>query len=1222
MPSIRRYGPAMVRPAVNPQVNLGDGGAKSFLAIKEIADSAMEFMRPAVTQIQTARGEQEALAAMEASAPQFQVAQVSGAQVTGGHTPAAQATVASGINPAFQSALDRMIADAPGAMSVSSGYRTPETQAQIIANNMTRAKYGFTEAEKAQWLADVASLGAIGAGAVWADRFGTARQGAERLRNWIGLPGGSRHQQGLAGDLSFENSDVQAWAHANAANYGLHFPMSWEPWHIELQGSRDAAPSGQGQGAPAIAQGPTQVRAVIAAAAQRHGVNPDAMMAVAYLESRFDPTEQNPESTAGGLFQFIDSTAAQYGLVDKMDMAQNADAAARFMKDNIAALTAALGREPSIGEIYLAHQQGAQGAIRLLSHPGELATAIVGSDAVTLNGGRENMTAQEFANLWIDRANQAAGGEAAAADVVGMMAADYELEVTNRNSFEPRLPFTIRSAAFNAAADRVIGERAMAALQTGMAAAVLEADGDLTVMRAEMDKVRSTIIGQIPTELPGLAVDVQAAYDRALGVAERQVLADMHQNTIDRQGAAAAMAWQNTEAEANRMAIAGATSDEIAAHVSQSAARIAQFGPREAFTVAGQTFGADPSRAGILTAAEINDQVLEITAAATKLMLQAEFARSQNPTQFAAEFKNAVLSGRSPLPPGESLALMSAMEAQAYAAESRRQTAANAERRRLEEEMGATINAYVEMTEAGVPVAIPPEERAAILENLAKYPDLQREARIAFRVADAQVQTHGMSGPELLAYVDGMRGEIQASVSRGEVNFEAVAVIESLQDRVAKIRDAVTSETLGLPMAEQMIRDGYGYDPSFYDNLREQAMGDEKLIGDITEIEMFHRDAMVLDDLNAEERAIVEEQLRAANTALYATGQRAGAEAATVGRVLDRLSEWSEHRGQVAANDPFIFAEMVGVSLPGLNEAENMAQVGQVIGARVELLAPHTMREGVDYPAPLRREEADLISEVWRNSSRGEQTAFLAEIAKMGEEQAAAIFNAVGMAEPVMFAAGHVYNMGNRAAASVILRGAGDVKIQEAEAEAGGWGGSSAPAALMARNSVIGDFIALDVFEDEDIAAMDSIADAYARGMAISRGADRITYDDIAAGYQVALGRQEDGSGGVVDTKYGAAILPAGWTARRFNRWIDDLDDGDMMRMNRGALPREPDLSIITWENVVRNIDGFRPVPGEPGKIIPVNEDGLPFMTLFRPDGATDVQRMPLVLDLEDVHAQ
>ena len=121
------------------------------------------------------------------------------------------------------------------------------------------------------------------------------------------------------------------------------------------------------------------------------------------IESGGNPNAQNPNSSAGGGFQFIDSTAKQYGLTDKTDLGASAAAAARLAADNAKVLRGVLGREPTAGELYLAHQQGAGGAAKLLSNPNARAVDIVGPDAIRLNGGNENMSAGEFASLWLNK---------------------------------------------------------------------------------------------------------------------------------------------------------------------------------------------------------------------------------------------------------------------------------------------------------------------------------------------------------------------------------------------------------------------------------------------------------------------------------------------------------------------------------------------------------------------------------------------------------------------------------------------------------------------------------------------------------------------------------------------------------------------------------------------------------------------------------------------------
>lgn len=162
------------------------------------------------------------------------------------------------------------------------------------------------------------------------------------------------------------------------------------------------------------------VAQIITTATQRYGEDVNVMLRIAQLESGGNPNAKNPASSAGGLYQFIDSTAAQYGLTNKFDAAQNADAGARLLRDNRAGLRSSLAREPEGWELYLAHQQGLGGAKALLADPNRsVVDAIMAGDPgisreqaierVTLNGGNMMMTAGAFAQKWRDRYNGADG---------------------------------------------------------------------------------------------------------------------------------------------------------------------------------------------------------------------------------------------------------------------------------------------------------------------------------------------------------------------------------------------------------------------------------------------------------------------------------------------------------------------------------------------------------------------------------------------------------------------------------------------------------------------------------------------------------------------------------------------------------------------------------------------------------------------------------------------
>lgn len=141
----------------------------------------------------------------------------------------------------------------------------------------------------------------------------------------------------------------------------------------------------------------------ITSASQRHGVDPAYLSRTAMLESGGRTDAANPNSSARGPWQFTRATAGQYGLTDPTDPNASADAAARLTLDNRRVLAQNLGREPTPAELYLAHQQGATGATRLLSNPDAPVESVIGPDAARLNGARPGMTAGQFAQMWMQR---------------------------------------------------------------------------------------------------------------------------------------------------------------------------------------------------------------------------------------------------------------------------------------------------------------------------------------------------------------------------------------------------------------------------------------------------------------------------------------------------------------------------------------------------------------------------------------------------------------------------------------------------------------------------------------------------------------------------------------------------------------------------------------------------------------------------------------------------
>ena len=118
------------------------------------------------------------------------------------------------------------------------------------------------------------------------------------------------------------------------------------------------------------------------------------LIAIARRESSGRADAANPNSSARGLFQFISSTAARYGLGPHNinDPEAQTRAALDFTRDNAAALKGVLnGQEPTAGDLYLAHFMGAGGARSAIAasvgNPNTPISAVINSDAIHANRG-------------------------------------------------------------------------------------------------------------------------------------------------------------------------------------------------------------------------------------------------------------------------------------------------------------------------------------------------------------------------------------------------------------------------------------------------------------------------------------------------------------------------------------------------------------------------------------------------------------------------------------------------------------------------------------------------------------------------------------------------------------------------------------------------------------------------------------------------------------------
>lgn len=126
---------------------------------------------------------------------------------------------------------------------------------------------------------------------------------SDKTGKMVAQPGYSMHNWGLAGDLKYGSNAAKGWAHKNAEQFGLYFPMSFEPWHIQLAGTDKRTKRGDiGKFSP----NPEKDQPV-----NLDGLSP-ALRELIMRESSGKVTADNPKSSAFGLGQLIKSNRILY----------------------------------------------------------------------------------------------------------------------------------------------------------------------------------------------------------------------------------------------------------------------------------------------------------------------------------------------------------------------------------------------------------------------------------------------------------------------------------------------------------------------------------------------------------------------------------------------------------------------------------------------------------------------------------------------------------------------------------------------------------------------------------------------------------------------------------------------------------------------------------------------------------------------------------------------
>ncbi len=149
-------------------------------------------------------------------------------------------------------------------------------------------------------------------------------------------------------------------------------------------------------------------------------IDPGYLTALQQLESGGNPNPYLRSPTgATGKYQFLPSTFRQFNPTGDINNPADQDAAIQsFTAANQDQLRQGLGRDPTPAELYLAHQQGAGGALKLLQNPDSTPEQLGLGKAVKVNNGDPTAPASAFVQHWNDRYSKAAGTDPQIAQAV------------------------------------------------------------------------------------------------------------------------------------------------------------------------------------------------------------------------------------------------------------------------------------------------------------------------------------------------------------------------------------------------------------------------------------------------------------------------------------------------------------------------------------------------------------------------------------------------------------------------------------------------------------------------------------------------------------------------------------------------------------------------------------------------------------------------------------
>lgn len=493
--------------------------------------------------------------------------------------------------------------------------------------------------------------------------------------------------------------------------------------------------------------------------------------------------------------------------------------------------------------------------------------------------------------------------------------------------FQKRKPYTVRSQAYNAASDRVIGAKVRTAYSQGLSDAINGATSEADLQQ-RLNALVDESMGELGDEFSGIRQGLEAQ-----GAAMFEMTRGRFRRIdgiVARDRAAASEAVAATRATTRTAARTGEVEPDAAEAISaQVLDNLAAYGPPDTFRVGDREFPADPRRPGTLTVEEI-----EAEAETTAAELRDSAARATvERAQFLAPLIADLESSRPQIPAD----MRGPMLRQARTELARR----NGQRRAEE---NAAVRTIDRLGSRPMTPDVPSPPQLPIAARMTE--------RAARRQAELALDWQSVPREFALEELERARSELQPA---GDA--EAIEELTAYLDRIAELtedgRILDDPDALEPPPASVELEHGR----------RGWGQRVNRMIAELAQ--------------NPPRTAEEAEDLEAAVAAIRAEGQRhartANVDHLTEARALDRMAD---QIGEELRRSPVAIARNAGHEIAPL-DLTNTGSIAESLLARSEAMATARDAMGFTVGVDLSPDEATAIAEHLTGATGPERVAFL-----------------------------------------------------------------------------------------------------------------------------------------------------------------------------------------------------------------------------------------------------